>query len=73
MIKNSSTSFFEDWWHLDLIPKISTVQFFKGQNHRGTNVTLVMFLIIFDLILQMQEKSRRSISKKVRNALVDLV
>jgi len=29
-----------------------------------------MFLIVFDLLYQMQEKSRRSISKKGRNALV---
>ena len=27
-----------------------------------------MFLIVVDLVFQMQEKSRRSISKKVRNA-----
>ena len=27
-----------------------------------------MFLIVFDLLFQMQEKSRRSISKKGRNA-----
>ena len=31
-----------------------------------------LFLIVFDLLFQMQEKSRQSISKKVRNALVDL-
>ena len=32
-----------------------------------------LFLIVFDLLFQMQEKSRRSISKKVRIALVDLI
>ena len=32
-----------------------------------------MLLIVFDLLFQMQEKSRRSISKKGRNALVDLI
>ena len=32
-----------------------------------------IFLIVFDLLFQMQEKSRRSISKKVRIALVDLI
>ena len=30
-----------------------------------------MFLIVFDLLFQMQEKSRRSVSKKGRNAQVD--
>ena len=32
-----------------------------------------MFLIVFDLLFQMQEKSGRSISKKGRNALIDLI
>ena len=32
-----------------------------------------MFLIVFDLLIQMQERPRRSISKKVRIALVDLI
>ena len=34
---------------------------------------VLMFLIVFDLLFQMQGKSRRSISNKVRNALVDLI
>ena len=32
-----------------------------------------MFLIVFDLIFQMEKKSRRLISKKGRKALVDLI
>ena len=32
-----------------------------------------MFLIVFDLLFQTQEKSRRPISKKGRNALVNLI
>ena len=32
-----------------------------------------MFLVVFDLLFQMQEKSRRSMSKKGRNALVNLI
>ena len=32
-----------------------------------------MFLIVIDLLFQMQEKSRRSMSKKGRNALVNLI
>ena len=32
-----------------------------------------LFLIVFDLLFQMQGKSRRSISKKSRIALVDLI
>ena len=32
-----------------------------------------MFLIVFDPLFQMQEKSRRPISKKGRNPLVDLI
>ena len=31
-------------------------------------IEVPMFLIVFDLLFQMQEKSRRSISKKVRIA-----
>ena len=42
-------------------------------NFLMTRVTEVpTYLIVFDLLFQMQEKSRRSISKKVRIALVDL-
>ena len=43
-------------------PPQELYKFFNGQNHRGTN-----FLIVFDLLFQMQGKSRQSISKKVRN------
>ena len=44
-----------------------------------TNLSMVritevpIFLIVFELLFQMQGKSRQSISKKGRNALVDLI
>ena len=34
---------------------------------------VLIFLIVFDLLFQMQAKSRQSISKKGRNTLVDLI
>ena len=36
-------------------------------------IEILMFLIVFNLLFQMQEKSRRSISQKGRYALVDLI
>ena len=37
------------------------------------SATVLMFLILYDLLFQIQEKSRRSINKKGRNTLVDLI
>ena len=36
-------------------------------------IEVPLFLKVFDLLFQMQEKSRRSMSKKGRNALVNLI
>ena len=46
----------------------------SGTNFLMVRITeVLMFMIVFDLLIQMQEKSRRPISKKGGNALVDLI